>query len=52
MFEVIMIDSHCPEETCSLGLHATRELAENAILIEQEQYSKHMIFKIEEKYVQ
>jgi len=51
MYEVIMIDGHCPSETCSLGLYSTRESAEITIEKEAPQYSDHMIFEIEEKYV-
>lgn len=51
MYEVIMIDGHCPSETCSIGLFSTREKAEECIRKEQPQYSAHMIFEIEEKYV-
>ncbi len=51
MYEVIMIDEHCPSETCSLGLYSTRESAEITIEKEAPQYSDHMIFEIEEKYV-
>ncbi len=51
MYEVIMIDGHCPSETCSMGLYKTREQAEVGIAKEAPQYSDHMIFEIEEKYV-
>ena len=51
MYEVIMIDGHCPSETCSMGLYKTQELAEASIAKEAPQYSDHMIFEIEEKYV-
>lgn len=49
VFEVIMIDGHCPSETCSMGIYKTREKAEAAIEKESAQYSSHMIFEIEEK---
>jgi hypothetical protein len=51
MYEVIMIDGHCPSETCSMGLYETRELAEASIEKEAPQYSAHMMFEIEEKYI-
>ena len=51
MYEVIMIDGHCPSETCSIGLCETREQAEAVIEKEAPQYSDHMIFEIEEKYI-
>jgi hypothetical protein len=51
MFEVIMIDGHCPNETCSMGLYKTRELAEACIEKEKPNYRDHMMFEIEEKYV-
>ncbi len=50
-YEVVMIDSHCPSETCSMGIYATREKAEEIIEKEKPQYSDHMLFEIEEKYV-
>lgn len=50
MFEVIMIDGHCPSETCSMGLCETREAAEALIAKEAKNYRDHMIFEIEEKY--
>lgn len=51
MYEVIMIDGHCPSETYSLGLYSTREAAECTIEKEAPQYSDHMIFEVEEKYI-
>lgn len=51
MYEVIMIDGHCPSETSSMGLYSTYKLAEAAIAEEKPQYSDHMIFEIEPKYV-
>jgi hypothetical protein len=51
MYEVIMIDSHCPSETCSMGLYETPEAAEACIEKEAPHYSDHMMFEIEEKYV-
>ncbi len=51
MFEVIMINSRCPSETCSMGLHKTRKLAEACIEKEAPHYSDHMLFEIEEKYI-
>ena len=51
MYEVIMIDGHCPDETCSLGLYKTRELAEACIEKEKPHYRDHMMFEIEEKYI-
>lgn len=51
MYEVIMIDGHCPSETCSMGLHETKEAAEACIEKEAPHYSDHMMFEIEEKYV-
>ena len=48
LFEVIMIDGHCPSETCSMGLCKSREEAEQFIEREQVHYSDHMIFEIEE----
>jgi len=52
MYEVIMIDGHCPSETCSLGLYSTREAAEITIEKEAPHYSDHKIFEIEVKYIQ
>ena len=49
VFEVIMIDGHCPSETCSLGLCKTWEAANQLVEKERVQYSDHMIFEIEEK---
>jgi len=51
MYEVIMIDGHCPQETCSMGLYKTEEQANDAIKRESVHYSDHMIFEIEVKYV-
>lgn len=51
MYEVIMIDGHCPSETCSMGLFSTREDAEADIAKEAPNYSDHMMFEIEEKYI-
>lgn len=51
MYEVIMIDGHCPSETCSIGLCETRAQAEADIEKEAPQYSDHMIFEIEVKYI-
>ena len=51
MYEVIMIDGHCPSETCSMGLYETRELAEACIEKEKPNYRDHMMFEIEEKYI-
>lgn len=51
LYEVIMIDGHCPSETCSMGLYETKELAEVAIEKEKLNYSDHMIFEIETKYL-
>ena len=51
VYEVIMIDGHCPSETCSMGICETRESAEALIEKESVQYSDHMIFEIEEKYM-
>jgi len=51
-YEVIMIDGHCPSETCSLGIYKSRERANEVIAKEQPQYSDHMIFEIEEKWVE
>jgi hypothetical protein len=50
LYEVIMIDGHCPSETCSIGLCKTREEAEALIAKEAPQYRNHMIFEIEEKH--
>jgi hypothetical protein len=51
LYEVIKIDGHCPSETCSMGLYETREAAEACIEKETPQYSDHMMFEIEEKYL-
>lgn len=51
MYEIIMTDGHCPSETCSLGLFHSRELAIAAISKESVNYSDHMTFEVEEKYV-
>lgn len=51
LYEVIMINGHCPSETCSVGLYETSQLAEAAIETEKPHYSDHMIFEIEPKYV-
>jgi hypothetical protein len=50
VYEVIMIDGHCPSETCSIGIYKTREQAEAIIEKERPQYRAHMSFEIEEKY--
>jgi hypothetical protein len=50
VYEVIMIDGHCPSETCSIGIYDTREKAEAIIAKEKPQYRDHMSFEIEEKY--
>lgn len=50
VYEVIMIDGHCPSETCSMGICNTREEAEALMEKERVHYSDHMIFEIEEKY--
>lgn len=51
LYEVIMIDGHCPSETCSIGLYETEELAKVAIEKEKLNYSDHMIFEIDTKYI-
>ena len=51
IYEVIMYNEHCPSESCSMGLYKTRELADAYIEKESPNYSGHMIFDIEEKYI-
>lgn len=52
VYEVIMIDGHCPSETCSFGICSTEEKAKALIEKEKVHYSDHMIFEIETKYMQ
>ena len=46
-----MIDGHCPDEKCSFGLYKTEESAQAMIDTEKPQYSDHMSFEIESKYL-
>ena len=51
VFEVIMVNEHCPSETCSFGIYTTREKAEDIIAKNKHHYSDYMSFEIEEKYM-
>lgn len=51
LYEVVMIDGDCLSEICSIGLYETEELANAAIKKEKLNYSNHMIFTIETKYL-